>query len=198
MRTFWIIALAATWAQMALAAPTTYGFDTDHTEVRFYWNHAGVSQQSGEWRGLRGSVTFDPDRIEATRVTVTIDPGSVDTGVSGIDDFLTGRRMFDARRYPEITFVSTSARQTGPETAVVRGQLTIKGKTEPLELTVRMNHQGTHPIARFLPDYGGNWLGVQVEGQLFRSLFGMDYGYPLVSDAIRLEISAELQAQPGG
>ena len=179
----------------ALAEPLTYRLDPDHTEVRFYWDHAGVSEQSAEWGRVEGGVRLDADRIEEAQVRVTIDPASVNSGVASIDRFLTGPDMFDAARFPSIEFVSTSIERTGEETARIRGDLTIKGRTEPIILDVRLTHQGSHPLSVFLSELRGEWLGISATGRIFRSLFDLGYGFPLIADTIRLEISAELQAQ---
>lgn len=194
MRRFLVMLMAAAYAVPGLANALTYRFDPDQTEVRFYWDHAGVSEQSGEWRKIRGQVEFDSARIEATKISVTIDPRSVDTGVPAIDKFLTGRDMFDAPRNPTITYVSTGVKRTGENTARVRGKLTIKGKTEPVVLDVTLRHIGPHPLARFLRAYRGEWIGVQARGRIFRSQFNVGYGFPIISDIVRIEISAELKA----
>lgn len=186
---------AAMTATSAAAEDRIYLPDPEHTEVRFYWDHAGVSEQSGEWGRVEGTVHFDVDNIEATTLSITIDPASVNTGVGSIDRFMTGPEMFDVRNFPLITFTSTGAERTGETTARVAGKLTIKGRTQPIVLDVTLVHHGPHPVARFLRAYEGDWLGVHATGTLHRSLFDLGYGYPIVSDTIRLEISAELKAQ---
>jgi polyisoprenoid-binding protein YceI len=128
------LAIACILAFGASAAAATYSFHPGHTEVRFYWHHAGVSEQSGEWGTVTGSVEFDPENIEATTVSVTILTDSINTGVSRLDDHLRSERFFDTAEYPEITFVSTGATQTGPKSVHVTGDLTIKGITHPLIL----------------------------------------------------------------
>ena len=173
----------------------TYRLDPDHTEVRFYWDHAGVSEQSAEWGRVDGTVRLDPDRIEDAEVRVTIDPAAVNSGVAAIDRFLMGPDMFDVARFASITFVSTSVERTGEETARMRGDLTIKDKTEPIVLDIRLTHRGTHPLAVFLSEMRGEWLGVAATGRVYRSLFDLGYGFPLIADTIRLEIAAEMQAR---
>ena len=179
----------------ALAEPVTYRLDPDHTEVRFYWDHAGVSEQSAEWGRVDGTVTLDPDRIEEAEVRIRIDPASVNSGVASIDRFLTGPDMFDVARFPTIEFVSTGVERTGAETARMRGNLTLKGNTETIVLDIRLTHRGPHPLAVFLSELGGEWLGVAATGVVYRSRFDLDYGRPLIADTIRLEIAAEMQAR---
>ena len=180
----------------ALAEPSTYAFNQGHTEVRFYWDHAGVSEQSGEWEAVSGSVTFDPDNIEATKVSVTIDPNSISTGFVPLDDHLKSADFFEVETFPEITFASTDVVQTGPQSVRVVGDLTIKETTLPVTMDVDLTHLGAHPVGEFLPQYyGGDWMGVEATGTLIRSAFGIGFGAPLTSDHIRLEISTEMQKQ---
>ena len=52
-----------------------------------------------------------------------------------------------------------------------------------------------NPLAVFLSEMRGEWLGVAATGRVFRSLFDLGYGFPLIADTIRLEIAAEMQAR---
>ncbi len=188
--------LAAALLTATGAVAETYSFNAGHTEVRFYYDHAGVSEQSGEWGKVEGTVNFDPDDVEATTVSVTIDAASVNTGFEPLDDDLKSANFFEVDKYPKITFASTGVTRTGPESIRLTGDLTIKETTKPITLDVTLKHMGKHPVGQFLPQYyGGDWLGIEATGTLIRSDFGVGFGAPLTSDHIRLEISTELQAQ---
>ncbi len=65
----WAMALLAS-PSVAWAAPETYGFDKEHTEVRFSWDHLGLSRQSGRFHGVTGTVVFDQERPEASSIDV--------------------------------------------------------------------------------------------------------------------------------
>jgi polyisoprenoid-binding protein YceI len=171
-----------------------YKFDPGHTEIRFYYNHAGLSEQSGQWKVIGGEVDFDPANVEATKVTVTVDPASVDTGVAALDDHLKSGDFFDVGNFPEITFTSTSATQTGDNTLTLVGNLSIKDQTAPVTLNMVLNHNGAHPLADFFDYYQGEWIGVEGTGDILRSDFGVGMFAPITSDEVRLEISAELRA----
>ena len=194
-RTLSAFALAATLSSAALADAVTYAPDPGHTEVRFIWNHAGVSDQAGRWGTIGGTVTLDPDNIGKTTISLTIDPASLSTGVAGLDKHMKSPDMFDVEKHKTITFESTSVEQTGEKTAKVTGDLTIKGVTKPLVLDVEVVHVGPHPVGQYIDYYKGEWLGVKATGTLTRSEWGVGYGAPLTSDEIRLEINSELKAK---
>ena len=173
----------------------TYEFDAGHTEVRFIWDHAGVSTQSGEWRDIKGTVDFDPKKPNDTKVNVTIAANSVSTGVTKLDDHLKSKDFFDAKKYPEIRFVSTGVKQTGKTAVQLVGNLTIKNQTHPVTLDVSLVHMGKHPVAAYIDRYKGEWLGVKATGRVLRSQFDVGRGAPLTSDWIVLEINTEMKAK---
>lgn len=189
--------LCATALLFAMSVPAlaeTYHLDPTHTEIRFYYNHAGLTEQSGEWTGMSGTIDFDPENVTATSANISIDTSSLTTGVSPLDDHLKSADFFDIEVFPKATFVSTSAIQTGAQTLRLVGDLTIKDQTKPATLDVDMKFMGTHPLGGFFDYYKGDWVGVEATGTLLRSEYGVGMFAPGTSDAVRLEISAEMRA----
>ncbi|MEO1492372.1 MAG: YceI family protein [Pseudomonadota bacterium] len=190
--------LLAMAALAALSAPAawaeTYHLDPGHTDVRFFWNHAGVSEQSGRWDGVSGTADFKKDAVGETRISVTISADSINTGVTALDDHLKNADFFEVSAHPEITFTSTGAVQTGPKGLQITGNLTIKGVTKEVVLDAELVHEGKHPLGAFIPYYEGEWLGVRATGDILRSEFGLGMFAPLTSDHIRLVINTEMRA----
>ena len=195
LRSIFLAGLIAATPMAALADGKTYALDPGHTEVRFIWNHAGVSDQGGRWDKVEGTVNFDPGDIGATKISVTVDPNSVNTGVEGLDKHMVSGDIFDTAKFPEISFTSTETVQTGPSEAQVIGDLKIKDVTLPIVLDVKLVHMGEHPLGQYIDYYKGDWVGVRATGRLLRSKFNVGYAAPLTSDLIRLEISSEMKAQ---
>ena len=129
-------------------AAETYFTDQGHTEVRFGWSHAGVSMQSGEFTKASGKLVLDPDNVEKSTISVTIDAASVSTGFVPLDDHIKSKDFLEVETYPKITFVSTSVKKTGDKTADVTGDLTIHGVTKPVTLKTTLTHRGEHPLGR--------------------------------------------------
>ena len=189
------LAAAALFAALSVPAlAETYHLDPGHTEVRFYWNHAGLTEQHGEWTSISGTIDFDADNVAATSANITIDPASLHTGVGALDDHLKGADFFDVANFPEITFVSTSAVQTGAQNLRLIGDLTVKDQTKPAVLDVEMTFRGEHPLGGFFDYYKGEWIGAEATGTLLRSEYGVGMFAPATSDTVRLEISAEMRA----
>ena len=182
---------------LALAAPAvaeTYHLDPGHTEVRFSWNHAGLTEQNGEWTEISGTLEFDPSNVSATSAQITINPDSIHTGVVALDDHLKSSDFFDIKKYPKITFTSTGAVQTGAKNLRLSGDLTIKDKTQPVVLDVEMTFEGEHPLGGYFDYFKGDWMGIHATTTLIRSDFDIGMFAPTTSDAVNVEISAEIRA----
>ncbi len=190
-----LLTIATALMAMATAAMAeTYVLDPGHTEVRFYWNHAGLTKQSGEWTQVSGSIEFDRENPAATKAVIEIDANSLHTGVEDLDGVLSSPDFFDVETYPTITFTSTSAVQTGADTMRLMGDLKIKDTTVEVALDVTLTFEGTHPLGGAIPYYEGTWLGVEATSTLLRTNHAVGLYAPLVSDEVLLEISAEMRA----
>ena len=172
----------------ALAAETYYT-DQGHTEVFFEWNHAGVSLQAGEFTTAKGVLNLDPDNVENSSVSVTIDANSVSTGFKPLDDHLKTADFLSVEKFPEITFKSTSVKRTGEDTADVTGDLTIHGVTKPVTLNTKLTHRGDHPVAKFLDYYRGQWVAFSATTEIDHQAFGVgSFSTGPISITIRTEM----------
>lgn len=187
----YIFLLAAFFAQPLQAA--TYELDPGHTEIRFIWSHADVTDQSGKWGDVSGTVTFDREKPAEIGAEITIKSDSAITGVPELDKHLASGSFFKPKNFPEITFVSTGFEQTGEATGILSGDLTIVGKTNPVTLDVTLTHEGEHPLGKRIRFFRGNWLGVKATGTFKRSAWGLNFLAPLLSDEIRVEVQAEMR-----
>ncbi len=167
---FGLSALLLTLATPALAAETYYT-DQGHTEVRFGWNHAGVSMQTGEFTTASGKLDLDPDNVEQSSISVTIDAASVSTGFEALDTHLKSADFLEVETYPEITFESTSIERTGDMTANVTGDLTIHGVTQPVTLETTLTHRGEHPVAAMIDYYKGQWVAFSATTEIDHQAF---------------------------
>ncbi|MEL6965096.1 MAG: YceI family protein [Pseudomonadota bacterium] len=164
--------ILAALAMPALAAETYYT-DQGHTEVRFGWSHAGVSMQTGEFTKATGTLVLDPDNVEQSSISVTIDAASVSTGFEALDKHLKTADFLEVETYPEITFVSTAVEQTGDTTANVTGDLTIHGVTKPVTLETTMTHRGEHPVGAMLDYYKGQWVAFSATTEIDHQAFNV-------------------------
>ena len=188
-------ALAAALVSLGTGLPAgadTWVFDPQNTEVRFSWDHLGLSRQSGRFLEVDGRLDFTPTDPRSGAIAVTIRSASVATGVKEYDANLKSADFFDTAQHPEITFKSTAVRHIGDNTGEVVGDLTILGVTRPVTLQVAWNFTGEHPLAMVNPTYKGKWVsGFSATTTIQRSAWGLKRGVPLISDDIHIGIEAE-------
>lgn len=186
-KTLALIALSATaalFASPAFAAPETFVIDGTHTFPRFSYNHFGYSKQLSRFNKTTGTVTFD--KVARTgAVDVTIDMKSVDTGVALFDEHIQGEDFLDTGKFPTATFKSTRVVFDGDKPASVDGDLTIKGITLPVTLTVSSFHAMPHPMVK------KDAIGANASTVIKRSAFNAGKHAPYVSDEVTLEIALE-------
>ncbi len=186
------ILFAAVCAGVAQA--DTYALDPDHTEVRFTWDHLGLSRQGGRFASAEGTVTFDEAKPEASTVDVKVPIKSISTGIKKLDEHLiTTKDFFDVAKFPAITFKSTVVRMKSDKTGEIEGDLTINGMTKPVVLDVIWNFSGEHPLQSINPVYAGAYAsGFSATTQIRRSDWGITRTIPYVSDELRITIETEM------
>ncbi len=170
----------------ASAEPGTYTFDPAHTEVRFCWNHLGISRQCAHFLKYEGQLIYDEAHPENSSLQVTFKIDSIETLVPIFNDHMKGEKLFDAANYPEATFKSTKLVKTGEKTGKVTGDLTVHGVTKPVTLDVTLNFSGIQPMSK------KPTLGIGAKTAIKRTEFGVSAAAPYVSDEVSIEIQTEL------
>ncbi len=178
------LALAASLSSVAFAASETYVLDTNHTKPRFEYSHFGYSTQLSRFDTVKGTVTIDR-AAKTGSVDVEIDAKSVDTGYALFNEHIQGEDFFDTAKYPTITFKSDKMKFEGDKLVAVEGNLTIKGITKPVTLTVTSFMCMPHPIMK------KDACGANTTAQVKRSDFNMAKYVPYVSDEVTLSIPVE-------
>ncbi|MCS4505215.1 Protein YceI [wastewater metagenome] len=130
-----LLAFGVTAAQ---AAPEQYKLDTAHTFITFKTSHIGFSWMPGVFHDFSGTITYDPEDRAASSTEFTVQTESVDTFHAERNKHLRERDgLFETGEFPTAKFVSTSYEPTGPDSAKLTGELTIKGNTHTVEFKVQ-------------------------------------------------------------
>lgn len=197
------LASAQAVAPVATEAPAgAYEVDLSHASLIFRVDHLGLSMYTARFTRFTAALAFDPARPEASSVTVTVDPNSLQTDFPtpdklDFDAMLRGPKWLDAAQFPEMTYRSTRVELTGPNTARIVGDLTLHGATHEVVLDARFNGgyagHAMEPNAR---------IGFSARGVLNRSDYGIAYGIPQpgskmgVGDEVEVLIEAEFTGPP--
>ncbi|MCE1244023.1 YceI family protein [Oryzomicrobium sp.] len=178
------LALGATLSASAFAAPETYVLDTSHTFSRFSYSHFGYSTQLSRFDKTSGTVVFDK-QARTGAVDVTIDMKSVSTGMPLFNEHIQGPDFLDTAKYPTATFKSTAVKFDGDKPVSVDGNLTIKGVTKPVTLTITSFQAMPHPMLK------KDAIGANATTVVKRSEFNAGKYAPHVGDDVTISIALE-------
>src|SRR3954464_6359669 len=92
----------------------TWDIDASHSTVGFSVRHMMVSKVRGYFRDFTGEIVTAEDPTQS-RVTATIDLGSIDTRQEQRDAHIRSADFFDVDNHPEMTFRSTGVRSDGED-----------------------------------------------------------------------------------
>ena len=175
-------------AGFAQAQSATYSIDPTHTFVNFEASHFGTSTLRGRFDKKEGSVQFD--RAGKTgKAEITIDIGSVSTGVGPLDGHLKSKDFFNAAEFASAKFVGDKFVFNGDKVTEVSGALTMLGKSNPVTLKATNFNCYQNPMLKH------EVCGGDFEATITRSQWGMAYGLPGIPDNIRLLIQIEAVKQ---
>lgn len=184
MKKLALAAALSTLSVAAFAAPETYNIDPGHTLPRFEYNHLGYSNQQHRFDKTSGKIVLDR-AAKTGSVDVTIDTKSVNTGYALFNGHIQGEDFFNTEKFPTMTFKSTAVKFDGDKPVAVEGNLTIKGVTKPVTLTVTNFHSAPHPMLK------KDAIGANAVTKVKRSEFNMSKNVPYVSDEVTLNIAVE-------
>ena len=180
-----IALLALTFVLPAAAAKETYTIDSVHSQPLYEVRHMGFSLQRGSFTKASGKITLDRAAKTGT-VNVLIDPSSMRSGDSRLDNVLKGEGFFNVERFPALTFRSSSVRFDGERLVEVVGDFTMLGVTRPVTLKVDNFVCGDQPFNK------KPMCGAEVAMTIKRSDWGMTRGIPLApADEVKIAIPVE-------
>lgn len=177
-----VLALAA--AAPALAAPETYVLDGTHSFPRFSYSHFGYSTQLSRFDKTTGKIVFDK-AAKTGAVDIVIDTKSVNTGYPTFNEHIQGEDFLDTAKYPTATFKSTKVVFEGDKPVAIEGNLTLKGVTRPVTLTVTSFQAMPHPMLK------KDAIGANAHVVVKRSEFNAGKYAPYVGDEVRIDVAVE-------
>lgn len=172
------------FCKFVLAAPETYVIDNAHTFPRFSYSHLGYSKQLSRFDKTTGTIVLDR-AAKTAAVDITIDMKSVSTGSPLFNEHIQGEDFFDTAHYPTATFKSTHVTFDDDKPVTVAGNLTIKGITQPVTLSIESFLLKPNPFLK------KDTLGANATTSIKRSDFNMGKYAAAVSDDITIDIAVE-------
>ncbi|MGM0562868.1 MAG: YceI family protein [Pseudomonadota bacterium] len=181
------LTLVASLGFLALPAHAAdYKIDTEgaHASVTFEIQHLGYSWLTGRFDDFEGAFTYDPENPENNQVVVEIDPASINSNHAERDKHLRGGDFLDVKIHPEARFVSTEYEPTGEGTAKLKGELTLRGVTQPIVIDVEHIGGGKDP-------WGGYRQGFRGTTEIALKDFDILYDLGPASETVKLTLDVE-------
>ncbi len=162
-----------------------YELDETHAYLTFSYSHLGLSNPQLHFQEFDAELVLDGRNMADSKVNITIDAASIDSGVAELDDELRSSEYFDVENHPDIVFSSSAYRETSENTGVLSGDLTVAGVTRPVSLDVTINSAAMNRMVR------KEMIGFSATGTVNRSDYGLTAYDRFVSDELRLQVQVE-------
>jgi polyisoprenoid-binding protein YceI len=177
-------------------AATQWRIDAAHSAVGFAVKHMGISTVRGRFATYDGVIETG-EGLALRRIDVTIEPASIATGVERRDNHLRSPDFFDVANHPTMRFVSTRVTAESATRFQVAGNLTMRGVTRPVTLTVETLGDAVRDME------GKRRTGGTAVATINRKDWGLTWnqalelGGMLVGEDVTLTIEIEAVAQDG-
>jgi polyisoprenoid-binding protein YceI len=168
----------------------TWNIDPTHTSINFSVRHMVVSKVRGRFAKYSGSLDIDEEDLAQSKLDVTIEAASIDTGIVDRDNHLRSADFFDVEKFPELRFRSTRIEKTGDDRYRIIGSLTIRDVTREVVLDTEYGGRAKDP-------WGSERMGFLAKAKIDRKDFGLRWnqvleaGGVLVGDQIEIDIDLE-------
>lgn len=181
---YMLLVLLSGLMAMPAAAEEVYQVDTAHTYIWFRIKHLGIGYSYGRFKNPTGSFTFDDATASNGSIAMQVKATDVDTAVEKRDNHLRSPDFFNAEKYPIISFKSTSFKKVAENTYAVAGDITLLGKTRPVEFSAIQTGAVKDPWGKFRRAF-------EIKFTIKRSDFGMDFLMNVAGDEVELTVSVE-------
>lgn len=172
-----ILSLVASCIVATNAWATDYKIDASHSSVVFRVKHLAISYVPGRFTDLSGTFSFDPKNVAASKATASIPVPSINTADTKRDEHLKGPDFFDAAKYNEMTFATTSIEPVNAESFKANGNLTIRGVTKPVVLDVTFGGTAKDP-------WGNERAAFTATTKINRKDFGLTWSKAIETGAL--------------
>lgn len=188
LKTRFLAFTAALFMSAMMSAQGIWNVDKAHAKVSFSTVHNTISDVAGLFNDFDISIVSSKEDFSDAVFTVEIAINSIDTEIEMRDNHLRSPDFFEVEKFPKMTFKSTSIQPTTAENNhyIVKGDLTLKGITKPVELKVwyrgTIENEQMQKIA-----------GFQVLGTINRLDFGVGEKFPeiMISNPVAIKVDGE-------
>jgi polyisoprenoid-binding protein YceI len=181
--------IAALAISTAAFAQTTWKLDNSHSSVKFSVEHLKVSETEGNFKGFDGTLSSKNADFSDAEISFTVDVKTINTDNDMRDKHLQSDDFFNAEKFPQMKFKSTSFKKVSVNKYVLEGDLTIRDVTKKVKFDVV--YRGTQK-----DPYGNTKAGFKATGSIKRLEYGLKWNVmteavSVVADDVNIVINLE-------
>jgi len=189
-----VFVLSALVQSLGAAEAQTWKADLAHSRVGFSVTHMLIAEVDGRFTQFDVTLNQGKEDFSGSTIEAKIKTASVTTENETRDKHLRSDDFFNAEKYPEIQFKSSSFERTGDKAYKITGDMTIRDVTKNITLeakflggvtdargNARAGFRATTTINRF--DFGVKWDK------------RLDTGGLIVSENVDITLNLELMKQ---
>lgn len=173
---------------------STYKIDAAHSEITFKVKHLMITNVTGSFTKFDATLESSAADFSDAKISFEADIDSISTNNEQRDGHLKSDDFFAVASFPKLSFVSTSFEKLNDSAYLLKGNLTIRGNSKPVELAVEYGGTVTDP-------YGQVKAGFEIGGKISRKEFGLTWsatteaGGVVVSDEVKLHLAVQMIKQ---
>lgn len=164
-----------------------FSVDPQHSAIEFSVRHMMIAKVRGGFSAYEAKAELDPEALDQSKVSATVDVASIDTGNADRDTHLKGSDFFDVEKHPKITFESTKIDKKGEGSYALTGDLTIRGVTKPVTFDVEAMGPAKDP-------WGNMRWGFTLEAKISREDYDLTWNQALETGGVMLGKEVTLMA----
>lgn len=162
--------------------------DKDHSEIKFKVKHMKITNVTGSFNDFDVQVETEDEDFSNAEISFSAKASSIDTDNEKRDEHLKSEDFFDAENHPEIKFKASGYEKTGDDSFKLKGDLTMKGKTNEVTLNGEFGGVGKDP-------WGNTKAGFSLEGKIDRTDFGLNWNQALESGGVLVSKEVKIMAE---
>ncbi len=174
----------------ASAQASKWTVDASHSTVKFSVSHLMVSEVEGTFKKFDGTIEAPTADFNNAQINFTVDVASVNTDNEKRDEHLKSDDFFNAAKYPQMIFKSTSFKKVKGSNYVLEGNLTIRDVTKKIKFDVTYGGTVKDP-------WGNTKAGFKTSAKISRKAYGLKWntlteaGGAVVGDEVTMILKME-------
>ena len=179
-----IILLLLAFSLSAMAADYKIDVKGMHASVLFKISHLGISWLRGGFDKFDGSFSYDVEDPSKSKITMTVNTGSVNTNHAERDSHLRGDDFLNTDKFPTATFSSDSFNLDADGSGTVTGKFNLHGVEKTVEMAIKKVGEGKDP-------WGGYRVGFEGTMTITLADYGMTKNLGKASETLELIVALE-------